>query len=66
MNDLEGGASFRYLRLREPPYNKAALAGWAERIRPLLADGIDVYCFFKHEEEPQAPRYAERLLELLS
>jgi uncharacterized protein YecE (DUF72 family) len=35
VNDLEGGASFRYLRLREPPYNKAALAGWAERIRPL-------------------------------
>jgi uncharacterized protein YecE (DUF72 family) len=66
VNDLEAGASFRYLRLREPPYDKAALAGWAERIRPLLADGIDVYCFFKHEEEPQAPRYAERLLELLS
>jgi uncharacterized protein YecE (DUF72 family) len=66
VNDLEGSASFRYLRLREPPYDKAALAGWAERIRPLLADGLDVYCFFKHEEEPQAPRYAERLLELLS
>ena len=66
VNDLEAGAGFRYLRLREPPYDEAALAGWAERIRPLLADGIDVYCYFKHEEEPEAPRYAERLLELLS
>jgi uncharacterized protein YecE (DUF72 family) len=66
VNDLEAGAGFRYLRLREPPYDEAAIAGWAERIRPLLADGADVYCYFKHEEEPEAPRYAERLLELLS
>jgi uncharacterized protein YecE (DUF72 family) len=66
VNDLEAGGGFRYLRLREPPYDDKALAEWAERIRPLLADGIDVYCFFKHEEEPSAPTYAERLLELLS
>ena len=39
---LEGTASFRYLRLREPPYDDAALAEWAERIRPLLAGGLDV------------------------
>jgi uncharacterized protein YecE (DUF72 family) len=66
VNDLEAGAGFRYLRLREPPYDEAALAGWAERIRPLLANGIDVYCYLKHEEEPSAPAYAERLLALLS
>jgi uncharacterized protein YecE (DUF72 family) len=66
VNDLEAGAGFRYLRLREPPYDEAALAGWAERIRPLLADGINVYCYLRHEDEPEAPRYAERLLELLA
>jgi len=36
------------------------------RIRPLLAQGMEVYCYFKHEEKPEAPRYAERLLELLA
>jgi uncharacterized protein YecE (DUF72 family) len=66
VNDLDSTASFRYLRFRDPPYDEEALAKWADRIRPLLAQGIEVYCYFKHEEEPEAPRYAERLLELLS
>jgi uncharacterized protein YecE (DUF72 family) len=66
VNELEAAARFRYLRLREPPYDDAALSAWADRIRPLLAEGLDVFCFFKHEEEPSAPRYAARLVELLS
>ena len=66
VNDLDSSASFRYLRLREPPYDDAALEEWANRIRPLLAGGIDVYCYFKHEDEPEAPRAAERLLMLLA
>jgi uncharacterized protein YecE (DUF72 family) len=66
VDDLGANAPFRYLRLREPPYNDSALRGWAERLRPLLAEQVDLYVFFKHEEEPSAPRYAERLLELLS
>ncbi|MGH3093329.1 MAG: DUF72 domain-containing protein, partial [Gaiellaceae bacterium] len=61
---LEGAAAFRYLRLREPPYDEDALAAWAARLRPLLAAGLDVYCFFRHEDEPTAPLYAARLLEL--
>ena len=65
VNSLEGEAPFRYLRLREPPYDEAALAGWAERLRPLLDEGVRVYCYFKHEDEPTGPLYAERLLELL-
>jgi uncharacterized protein YecE (DUF72 family) len=64
VNALESDASFRYLRLREPPYDEAALAAWAERIRPLLVGGIDVFTYFKHEDEPIAPAYAERLLRL--
>jgi uncharacterized protein YecE (DUF72 family) len=65
VNELEGEAPFRYLRLREPPYDEKALAEWAGRLRPLLAEGIDVYAYFKHEDEPTAPAYALRLAELL-
>lgn len=61
VNDLEAPAPFRYLRLREPPYDDAELRTWADRIRPLLADGVEVYCYFRHEDEPSAPLYAERL-----
>ena len=66
VNSLEGEAPFRYLRLREPPYDEAALAGWAEKLRPLLADEVRVYAYFKHEDEPTAPAYAARLAELLA
>jgi uncharacterized protein YecE (DUF72 family) len=65
VGSLEGDAPFRYVRLREPPYDDEALAAWAGKLRPLLDDGVRVHCYFKHEDEPTAPRYAERLLELL-
>jgi uncharacterized protein YecE (DUF72 family) len=66
VGSLEGEASFRYLRLREPPYDDEQLAGWAERLRPLLEQGLRVYCYFKHEDEPTATGYALRLRELLA
>jgi uncharacterized protein YecE (DUF72 family) len=62
---LQADAPFRYLRFRDPPYDEQALAGHARDVRQLLADGIDVYAYYRHEEAPTAPRYAERLLELL-
>jgi uncharacterized protein YecE (DUF72 family) len=65
VGSLAGGARFRYLRLREPPYTDAHLAEWAGRLRPLLAGGVDVYVYFKHEDEPAAPAYAETLLRLV-
>ena len=65
VNSLEGDAPFRYLRLREPPYDDDALAAWAGRLRPLLEDGVRVYCYFKHEDEPTGPAYAARLMQLL-
>jgi uncharacterized protein YecE (DUF72 family) len=64
VNALDGEAPFRYIRLRRPPYDDAALATWAKRLRALVAAGADVYCYFKHEDEPTGPRYARRLLEL--
>lgn len=65
VNALEADAPFRYLRLREPPYPDDDLRAWADRLRPILDDGVRVYCYFKHEDEPTAPRYAQRLAELL-
>ena len=66
VDDLEAPAGFRYLRFRDPPYEDAELGEWAERVRPLVADSVDVYCYFRHEDEPTAPRYAERFLQLAS
>jgi len=62
----QGGAGFRYLRLRNPPYEEAGLVAEAERVTPLLESGLDVYLYFRHEDEPTAPLYAERLLQLVS
>ena len=65
VGSLEGEAPFRYLRLRQPPYDEGALRDIAARLGPVLAAGVEVFAYFKHEDEPSAPRYAERLLELL-
>ena len=65
VSSLAADAPFHYLRLRDPPYDEAALAGWAERLRPLLDDGLRVYCYFKHEDDPTGPTYAQRLRALL-
>jgi uncharacterized protein YecE (DUF72 family) len=66
VGSLAAQAPFRYLRLRQPPYDEAALSSWADELRPLLEEGVSVYCYFKHEEEPTGPRYAERLRALVS
>jgi uncharacterized protein YecE (DUF72 family) len=58
VNDLEHPAPFRYVRRRE-----AADADFAARIR---ACAEPVYVYFRHDEEPTAPAYAEALVELLS
>jgi uncharacterized protein YecE (DUF72 family) len=63
---LESSAGFRYLRFRDPPYDEAALAVLARKIRPLVVAGVDVYGFFRHEDEPTAPLYAERLRALVA
>jgi uncharacterized protein YecE (DUF72 family) len=62
VNDLETDAPFRYVRFRDPPYSDDELAAWAERLRAMTEP---VYAYFRHEDEPTAPRYAASLLELL-
>ena len=66
VNDWESDAPFRYLRFREPPYSGAELEESAGRIRRLLADGVDVYAYFRHEDAPTAPESAKALLALVS
>ena len=62
INDLDHEAPFRYVRLRDPPYEDEALQEWADRLR---AVEVPLYAYFRHEDEPTAPAYALRLLELL-
>jgi uncharacterized protein YecE (DUF72 family) len=64
VGSLDSSAPFSYLRLREPPYGDDDLVALAEQVQPALEQGGDVYCYFRHEDEPTAPLYAERLLEL--
>ena len=62
VNDLDPGAPFRYVRLRDPPYSDDDLRAWADRLRDA---SVPTFVYTRHEEEPTAPRYAERLLELV-
>jgi uncharacterized protein YecE (DUF72 family) len=57
---------FSYLRLRRTEYSDEDLATWSRRIGSVLAQGHDVYCYFKHEEKGAGPILAERLAALLS
>jgi uncharacterized protein YecE (DUF72 family) len=66
VGDWQAPASWRYLRFREPPYDDAALVSLATRLRPLVDGGVEVLAYFRHEDEPTAPAYAERLLELVA
>jgi uncharacterized protein YecE (DUF72 family) len=59
-------APFAYLRLRsEAGYDHAAVDAWAERLRPLLARGSDVYAYFRHDETGANALSAERLRDAL-
>jgi uncharacterized protein YecE (DUF72 family) len=63
VNDLAHEAPFRYVRFREPPYSDDDLQQWARRLREV---DEPLFAYFRHEDEPTAPAYAERLLELLA
>jgi uncharacterized protein YecE (DUF72 family) len=63
VNDLEHDAPFRYVRFRDPPYADDELREWADRLRTV---DVPLYAYFRHEDEPTAPKYARKLLELLA
>jgi uncharacterized protein YecE (DUF72 family) len=57
VNDTEQPAPFRYLRRREAPDDD-----FVERVRALAEPA---YVYFRHDDAPDAPRYAEELLSRL-
>jgi uncharacterized protein YecE (DUF72 family) len=56
---------FVYLRLRKTQYEDDEIRAWAGRVSERLARGVDVFCYFKHEDKGAGPIFAERLAELV-
>jgi uncharacterized protein YecE (DUF72 family) len=56
-------ASFIYFRFRKPSYSEADIGQLAERVQRCLAEGVETFAFFKHEEDPRSPLNAVKLLE---
>jgi uncharacterized protein YecE (DUF72 family) len=55
---------FLYLRLRRHDYDRDGLRAWADRLAPFLADGLDVFVFFRHDEVGRGPELALDLADL--
>jgi hypothetical protein len=53
--DDRAAEPYRYLRLREPPYSDAELEAAAAGVRD------PAYVYLRHEDQPTAPVYAEKL-----
>ena len=49
---------FAYLRLRRSQYPPELRREWQERIKNWAGQGIDVFAFIKHEDNPEAPLIA--------
>lgn len=52
---------FVYLRLRKTVYEDEELTRWAKQIGQTLADGADVYCYFKHKDESRGVHFARAI-----
>lgn len=55
-------ADFVYFRLRKAKYSAKDRQAIAFTARKLLAEGRDVFLFFKHEDTPEGALYAKELL----
>lgn len=60
--DLRRTGPFVYLRLRRAAYSEADVERWALRLEPFLADGMDAFVFFRHDDDGTSAIHAERLL----
>ena len=60
-------AAFAYVRLRKREgYTDDEVDAWAERLRPMLAVGKDVYAYFRHDDTGANALSAERLRDRLA
>jgi uncharacterized protein YecE (DUF72 family) len=55
---------FLYLRLRRADYADDELRAWLNRLEPFLADGLDVFVYFRHDEVGRGPELAIALQDL--
>jgi uncharacterized protein YecE (DUF72 family) len=55
---MEITAAFSYIRLRRSSYTDAQRREWQDRLRRWAADGIEVFAYIKHEDNPDAPLIA--------
>jgi uncharacterized protein YecE (DUF72 family) len=51
-------AGFTYVRLRRSAYNATAREEWQNRILAWARDGVEVFAYIKHEDNPEAPLIA--------
>ena len=63
--DLRRTGNHIYLRLRRTSYSDAELALWADRLEVFLADGVDCYVFFRHDETGESALRAVALKDRL-
>jgi len=59
-------AAFTYYRFRKPTYTGDERRAMVDRIREHIAEGRNVFAYFKHEETPQGALYAVELLREVS
>ena len=55
---LELTAPFTYIRLRRSEYDAVRRAEWQQRIKSWAANGVEVFAYIKHEDNPNAPLIA--------
>jgi uncharacterized protein YecE (DUF72 family) len=58
-------ANFIYFRFRQPISTPDDVKNLADRVGNCVADGLETYAFFKHEEDPRSPLKAVELLEMV-
>jgi uncharacterized protein YecE (DUF72 family) len=63
---LRRTASFLYLRLRRHDYTTDELGTWADRLEPFIADGMDAFVFFRHDDVGRGAELAMELADLLA
>lgn len=63
LDSVPATAKHVYMRLRKEEYALSDIAAWAEKIRSVLDEAKDVYCYFKHEGGGIGPQYAATLKE---
>src|SRR5207249_3839924 len=55
---MELTARFAYIRLRRSVYDDSKRTEWQQRIRTWGRQGVEVFAYIKHEDNPNAPLIA--------